>query len=354
MAINVNIRKLLFVMLWCVAGAGMVLLLGASINHRNGKTCQGYKIDISGSGGDGGLFIDRKEVERLLAAASGAVPHTGAAGSVTRLDASTLAQWKGRHIMSFDLRHMESALEKNAWIRDAELFFDNNGILRVNVIEREPIARIFTTAGNSFYIDSSGAELPLSARLPAKLPVFTGFPAQKPHLHGDDSVLAVQVRKLSGFIRKDPFWMAQIAQIDITPSRTFEMVPLIGDHFIAFGDGNDYEQKFHRLFIFYREVLSRTGFDKYSRIDVHYAGQVIGTRKGSEETHTDSLQGMQNIRQLIRTAQQLQPDTARQRNMKPLERSVQTEQTLTGYDLVPGGADSAEKKTIFIKHKQLK
>jgi cell division protein FtsQ len=177
--------------------------------------------------------------------------------------------------------------------------------------------------------------LPLSDKLTVQLPVFTGYPAQRSKMHGADSLLVVQVRKLSAYIRNDPFWMAQIAQVDIGPARTFEMVPLIGDHVIEFGDGNDYEQKFHRLFIFYKEVLSRTGFDKYSRIDVQYNGQVIGTRRGSEETQTDSLQGMRNIRQLIRTAQQLQPDTARQQNMRPLERSQQSEQTLTGQDLVP-------------------
>jgi len=57
---------------------------------------------------------------------------------------------------------MESLLEKNVWIKDAQLFFDNNGILRVSVTEREPIARVFTREGNSFYIDSSGVQLPLS------------------------------------------------------------------------------------------------------------------------------------------------------------------------------------------------
>lgn len=341
MAINVNIRKFLFVVVWCVAGSGMLILLVAAIKQRNNKTCSGYRIGITGSGTEegSGLFIDKKEVENLLAAiGTGSTGSGGASATSSTSPAGASAgavKWIGRPILSFDLPRMESVLEKNAWIRDAQLFFDNNGILQVNVIEREPVARVFTTEGNSFYIDSSGVELPLSDKLTAELPVFTGYPAKRSRLHGADSLLAVQVRSLSAYIRKDPFWMAQITQVDITPARTFEMVPLIGDHVIAFGDGSDYEQKFHRLFIFYKEVLSRAGFDKYSRIDVEYAGQVIGTRKGSEETKTDSLQGMRNIRQLIRTAQQLQPDTTRQQNMRPLERNQQTEQTLTGYDLVP-------------------
>jgi cell division protein FtsQ len=297
----------------------VLVLLGAAINYRNSRICKGYKIEITGPAGL--LFIDRKAVEDLL-------------------NGSGAGKGQGRAIQSFDLRRMESALERNVWVKDAQLFFDNNEILRVNVVEREPVARIFTEDGNSFYIDSGGVQLPLSATLAAKLPVFTGYPATKIRLHGTDSALTDQVRRLGGYIRNDSFWMAQIAQVDITSTGTFELVPTIGNHLIGFGDGNDCAEKFHRLFVFYKEVLSRTGFDKYSRIDVAYRDQVIGTKKGSEGTRTDSLQGMRNIQQLIRSAQQLQPDTMREQNIRPLERSTETEQTLTNYDLIPDKGDS--------------
>jgi cell division protein FtsQ len=323
MAIRINIRRILSLTLWCVFASGVLVLLVAAIRYRNNNTCKGFRIDISGPSGQ--LFVDRKELADIMASAG--------AG-------------KGRNkpIVTFDLRRLESTLEKNVWIKDAQLFFDNNGILRVNVIEREPIARIFTVDGNSFYIDSSGVQLPLSGKLPAKLPVFTGYPSPKVQLHGKDSALTAQIRQLSTFIRQDPFWTAQITQVDITPAHTFELMPMIGHHVIGFGDGNDCEQKFHRLYLFYQEVLSRTGFDKYARIDVAYAGQVIGTKKGSEGSRLDSLQGMNNIRQLIRSAQQLQPDTIRQQNIRPLEHSTLTEQNLTNYDLVPENQNTQNTK----------
>lgn len=325
MAIKINIRKILSLTLWCTMGAGVLVLLVAAIGYRNSKTCKGYRIDISGASGI--LFIDKRQILDLLS--------TAGAGKLTNKPTAT-----------FDLRHMESVLEKNVWIKDAQLFFDNNGILRVNVIEREPIARIFTVDGNSFYIDSSGAQLPLSDKLTTRLPVFTDYPASKVRVHGQDSLLTVQIRQMSTFIRSDSFWMAQIAQLDITPDKRFELVPTVGNHLIGFGDGNNYEDKFHRLFVFYKEVLSRAGFDKYSRVDVAYAGQVIGTQKGSEGSRQDSLQGMRNIREMIRAAQHLQSDTTHQREMRPLENPTQTEQTLTNYDLIPS-ADSGRPRAIM-------
>jgi len=319
MAIKVNIRKIFSVTLWSIIGAGVLVLLGAAIGYRNNKTCKGYRIEITGASGF--VFIDKKQIVDLLLS-------TGAGPASRR-------RLIDRPSTSFDLRRMESVLEKNVWIRDAQLFFDNNGILRVNVSEREPVVRIFTRDGNSCYIDSSGAQLPLVEKLPVRLPVFTGYPASAIRLHGEDSLLTVQIRQLAAFIRKDSFWMAQIAQVDIRPDRTFELAPTIGNHVIVFGDGSDYEQKFHRLFVFYKEILSRTGFDKYARIDIAYAGQVVGTKKGSAGTRTDSLQGMKNIQQMIRAAQQLQPDTTRLKDTRPLERPLLTEQTLTNYDLIP-------------------
>src|SRR5882757_6216973 len=130
MAMSRNIRKFFVVAFWCIAGAGVLVLLGAAMKYRNNKTCKGYKIDITGPSGE--LFIGKKEISDLLASAGA-------------------GKWQNRAILSFDLRRMESVLEKNVWIRDAQLFFDNSGVLQVKVIEREPAARIFTEGGSSFY-----------------------------------------------------------------------------------------------------------------------------------------------------------------------------------------------------------
>src|ERR1700689_4862784 len=195
MSIKDNIRKILFVTMWCVAGSGMLILLIAAIKSRNNKACTGYKIVISGN--DNHLFINNKIVESII----------------TDSGAQKL---KGKAISAFDLKNTESKLKKNIWIKNAELFFDNNELLRVNITEREPIARIFTVAGNTFYIDSNGMQLPVPAKLPVKLPVFTSYPYEEIKTHGADSILLNDMTTLGNYILNDSFWMAQIDQIDIT------------------------------------------------------------------------------------------------------------------------------------------
>ncbi|HTS46227.1 MAG TPA: FtsQ-type POTRA domain-containing protein [Puia sp.] len=322
MSITDNIKKIFFIAIWCIVGIGALGLLIAAINMKNSKTCKSYKIEINGSGAQ--LYVDQRQVLDVLTA-----------NGTEKIAGKTLA--------SFDLRKMEEKLKKNSWIKDAQLFFGSNEVLRVNITERQPIARIFSTNGNTFYIDSSGVELPLPAKSSLRLPVFTNFPCEKIKLHGSDSALCDQVRKLGWYILNDPFWMADIEQVNIKPDRTFEMVPIIGNHVIEFGDGADYENKFHRLFVFYKQVSAKTGFDKYSRINVAYAGQVIGTKRGSNISRYDSLQALKNILELIRSARQLQSDTVVQ-NTKPLEHNTITEQSLTNYDLISDDDDSVPKK----------
>jgi cell division protein FtsQ len=163
-------------------------------------------------------------------------------------------------------------------------------------------------------------------------------------LRGGDSALTRDILRLTGFIRRDSTWMARIAQIVILPGKGFELEPETGGHRISFGDGADIAGKFHRLDLFYREVLCRTDPGKYERVDVSYAGQVVATKRGGAQTHYDSVQGMNNIRQMIRSAQQLQPDTLRQQNIRPLERGNNlTEQNLNTLDLLPDAGDSSAK-----------
>jgi cell division protein FtsQ len=125
--------------------------------------------------------------------------------------------------------------------------------------------------------------LPLSDKFSAKLPVFTGFPVMGKKLSNADSSLVRQVAQVGGYLLQDPFWMAQVAQVDILPTHRFEMIPVVGNHVIEFGDGADCNQKFNRLMIFYRQVLSKTGMDRYNRINVQYAGQIVAVKTNMKQ-----------------------------------------------------------------------
>lgn len=307
----------MFISLWSVIGVGVLVLLVAAIRNRKDKTCQGYEINLAGTGEQ--WFMNKREVVNIL----------------TNNGAVAL---KGRLLPQFDLRGMETRLRKSVWIKDAELFFDNNEVLQVKIVEREPIARMFTVTGNSFYIDSSGVKLPLSDKLSARLPVFTGFPTDNNRLGSADSLLMQHVKRVSDYIRHDSFWMAQITQVDITPDRKFEMIPMVGNHVIEFGDGTSFDKKFARLLQFYQLVLSKTGMDKYERVNVQYERQVIGVKKGGYVSRADSLQAVRNIQQLATLSQSVLTDSINSQQLRA--------ESLNSVNSSPAKSPATEKPTI--------
>jgi cell division protein FtsQ len=155
--------------------------------------------------------------------------------------------------------------------------------------------------------------MPLSDKLSARVPVFTGFSDAK-KLNAADSTLLNNVREMANYIISDSFWMAQVAQVDITPERNLEMIPVIGNHLVRFGNADNINKKFRRLFIFYKQVLSKTGFDKYKLVDVQYDGQVVAS-KYAGNAKVDSVKLKTNIAKLMR--QSAESDTAIQ-NIKPI------------------------------------
>lgn len=279
---NKTIRKILFITLWVAIGAGMVTLLAAAMRKQKNDRCSDYAITINGAKDN--LFVDEKDIMKILSS-----------GKDNRI--------KGQPVSAINLRKLEQQLEKNDWVKDAELYFDNKHVLHVTVTEREPVARVFNTGGKSFYIDREDRRMPLSDKLSAKVPVFTGFPERKTLLR-KDSALIKDIRTAAEFILGDPFWMAQVAQIDITAEREFEMVPVVGNHLVKLGKAEQIEKKFHRLFVFYKQVLGPSGFDKYKTIDVQYAGQVIGVKGNGSKV--DSVQLRKNVEKLLQQSRALQ------------------------------------------------
>ena len=278
-----TIKKILVAMIWIVIGSGTVVLLVAAIEKRNNERCAGIEIEITGV--QNNFFIDKKDVISILQKTNG--------GKLEKMP-----------LHAIDLAAMETELQKSQWIKNAELFFDNNNVLQVRITEREPIARIFTTSGSSFYIDSSLAQAcHLSDKFSPRLPVFTDFPTDAIVLSKQDSNLIKDIRTLSQFINANPFWMAQIDQVDISSNRTFDLIPKLGNQVIHFGNAENCQQKFNNLLCFYKQVLTKLGWTHYSAIDVQFKGQVVGVRRGANEIKMDSLRSVQIMKALIADAQ---------------------------------------------------
>jgi cell division protein FtsQ len=269
---------------------GIATLVIAANGKTQSRTCKGVIVSINGDGDK--MFVEKEDVLKdILKTAKGSVVN--------------------KQFANINLGALEKSLEKNAWIRDAELYFDTKDVMHVSVFERQPIARVFNTTGHSFYIDSAGYQLPLLETYSAKLPVVTGFTAAK-KLNSRDSATLQGLKEVIRLVSEDEFWNAQVGQIDITTEGKFELIPVIGSHIIKLGYGDNIEQKLNNLMVFYKKVLPKVGLAKYSALDVQFEGQVVGV-KGGGVSVIDSIQLQKNIEELMKKkdAEQEPDDIAR-------------------------------------------
>jgi len=293
---KINFKKVLLSLFWVSLAGGVCFLLIVAFNKKDAEVCTGIDIDIIGVSNH--YFIDKQDIKKIIQKYSG-------------------EKIIGRPIKEFNLEKMESELEKDIWLNKAVLYFDNKGVLKTQVQEREPIARIFTTDGNSFYIDKTNRVLPISNKHTARLPIFTSFPSILKGMKKNDSSLLTSINVMSLYIQKDSLLMSIIDQIDIDKAGNFELVPKISNQIILFGDTADMTQKFEKLELFYKKIIPMYGINKYNKINLQYKGQVVASIKGKSEAIADSLQTIKIMKTLAEYSNRMASDTTKNFSNKP-------------------------------------
>ena len=230
----------------------------AAMQKRKNGFCAGSRVEISANNQN--YFITEKEVNEII----------NLGGDIQE-----------RTIQSIDLSSLEIALEKDLWVKNAELYFENNGTLHVDIEQRQPIARLFAVTGSSVFIDKDALRLPIKNTASARVLTITSFPSDNQVLAHTDSLILNKAKVLANYIYADTFWNAQIAQVDITSSGNFELIPAVGNHIIKFGDIDNMKEKFERLMTFYTQAWTQNGMNTYEVIDIRFKNQVVATRKGT-------------------------------------------------------------------------
>jgi cell division protein FtsQ len=188
-----------------------------------------------------------------------------------------------------NIHDLENKLKANPFIEFAKVYSDMDGIIKVEISQRQPILRLMNRFDQDFYVDQHGLKVPLSENFTARVLVANGyidelFANRVDTLH---TALARDIFKTADYIRKDSLWDAQIAQIYVNQDHEIELIPRVGNNRILLGNADSLNTKFHNLLIFYKKAIPQVGWDAYKTINVKYANQVIGVKNQMQKT--DSL-----------------------------------------------------------------
>jgi cell division protein FtsQ len=270
-------RYVLVASAWVICLGGLVVLMSFIEVKKSEVVCKDVKIYIPGNQ----YFIDQDEVDNILQIQSRALV--------------------GHRMETINIHEMENKLRANPFIESAKVYADMDGVINVEISQRQPILRMMNRFDQDFYVDQHGLKMPLSENFTARVLVANGyideaFANRVDTLHSD---MAVAVFKTADFIRRDSLWGAQIAQIYVNKDHEIELIPRVGNNRILIGTADSLDTKFHNLRVFYKKAIPQVGWDAYKEINVKYANQVIGVR--SQMIKKDSLKADSARRDSLRT-----------------------------------------------------
>ena len=184
----------------------------------------------------------------------------------------------GLKVSEIDVERLEVELEAEPFVLDAETYINAKEEINIVLRQREPILRIIDKNNLDYYLDKSGVKMKPSKHYTARVVVVTGdLPAYtNDYLQREDHIMS-DLFKLVNFILKDELLKPLVEQVHVSKNQ-FTLVPKIGDQKIRLGGIKDLEDKVERLKIFYKEGMSRTGWQRYKELDLRYKGQVIGRK----------------------------------------------------------------------------
>jgi len=238
---------------WLTCLAGMVVLM--SFIEIKKQTVKCTKVEILIPGADN--FIEREEIDAILKQGQG--------------------ELVGRSLEEINIHEIEKSLKANPYIAFAKVYVDMDGLIKIEVKQRQPVLRVLNAGGQDYYIDSDGLKMPMSPNFTADVLVATGHILEGFGGKIDTLLtpMADDLYKTALFIKKDTLWNAQIEQIFVSDKSDIELIPRVGNQRIILGNADSIETKMRNLLAFYKQAMPLVGWGAYKIINLKYINQIV-------------------------------------------------------------------------------
>lgn len=169
---------------------------------------------------------------------------------------------------TLDLVGMERRLNDNPMVRNAQVYVTIDGTLGAKIEQRDPIARVLTKDGSSYYLDADGKKMPLSTVYSARVPIVTGISETE----------FEELTTLLLKIRRDEFMHHSIVGLDVNRNGEIDMELRKSTVRIHFGKPEFIEKKFQNFKAFYKKTIQDSTFFGYDKVNLKFESQVIATK----------------------------------------------------------------------------
>ena len=259
---RINWKFLFKCFAWIVSLGGIVTLMSFVNIKKRTVNCTNIKILIPGADN----FIEREEIDAILKQSEG--------------------QLIGRNLENINLHAIEQRIKANPYIALSTVYADMDGVIHIEISQRQPLLRIINNGGQDYYIDRHGLKMPVSPNFTANVLVANGRILE--HFGGRVDTLVTKMAsdlyKTALYLKKDTLWDSQIEQIFVNDKDDIELVPRVGNQRIILGNADSLDTKMNNLLVFYKKAMPQVGWDTYKTINIKYTNQIV-----CEKNNVDSM-----------------------------------------------------------------
>lgn len=252
---NINFRKVGITFFWLALLSTTTVFVVSAVQRKRNTDLD--KVEIT--------LVDSKDMQHMLTKAE----------IKKVLNDKYKQNLTGISLTAIKPEQIETVLQAIPYVKTAEVFIDATQKLNIRIKERMPILRVIGNDGSSYYLDEDARRMPLVANFSPRIMVATGE-IKTASTKNDSSLDAMKdLIGLAQDLKKDPFMDALVDQIYVDSIGDYILIPKLGSQRIVLGNRTDVEKKFKKLSLFYKEGLSREGWQKYRTINLKYRDQVV-------------------------------------------------------------------------------
>ena len=224
----------------------ILLLYGFSTERNQQKKIE--KIEVEFDGGEN-IFLTHESVNKLLI--------------------QNEEEVKNQPKSVIDLHELENIVLANPYVEEATVFLTPGGLLRTEIKQREPLARVITDDEN-YYVDKYAVKMPLSSNHSARVPLVLGVNSAKD---------VKEITQLVSVFYEDDFLKKEIVAVQKMPNEEYVFNVRSGDYKINFGKCTNVDEKIKKIKAFYNKALLDKTIHNYKTINVKYHNQVVCTKQ---------------------------------------------------------------------------
>ena len=191
--------------------------------------------------------------------------------TVSRLISKNFGNFNGRLIHEIDIDTIVRYLKRVEQVKDAGVYFSQQGKMYVVIEQHEPLFRVYPNIGASYAIDESGQVMPLRGAAAFRSVVVTGNVTK--------TMAMGEILSLVKYINNDKLWRAMFEQIHVDEQGDYLLVPNAVDFKIRLGSLSDLDLKFDNLRLYLEQGVEKRGWGAYKEINLKFTNQVIGVKR---------------------------------------------------------------------------